>query len=112
MGKARGAASAASEGLAAAAKVEQAAGKAEEAAKLVAAAGEQATKAMIYKVGSFVLGGPAEKMIGSISGKLLNSLHSTFNTLRGTTSATHKLETVKNSIKDFENAIADETHMP
>ena len=62
-----------------AAKAAQAAGNTQEAVRLGVAASEQAAKAMIYKIGAFALGGPAEEAIGAT---LSNSFRVISNTLR------------------------------
>lgn len=105
LGKARWAATAASEALSSAAEVAQSAGKLEQAAALGAQASREAMKATIYKIGTFVLNGPAESAIGAV---LSNTFRSVYIFLRWGASIADKLKTVEKGIADFSEAMKRE----
>lgn len=76
-------------------------------AKLAAEAASKHAK--IWKMGEFILNGPAEGLIGV---GLSKSFSFIANTLRWGASTAHKLKTIENGIKEFEEAIGNETHRP
>lgn len=105
LGKARWASTAASEALSSAAEVAQSAGKLEQAAALGAQASREAMKATVYKIGTFILNGPAESAIGAV---LSNTFRSVYTFLRWGASIADKLKTVEKGIADFSEAMKRE----
>jgi peptidoglycan hydrolase-like protein with peptidoglycan-binding domain len=104
--KARWAASVAQNTFREAAWAARLAGKTEQAAALGAAASKEAAKKVVYTIGSFALGGPAESAIGA---SLSKSFWFISNTLRWGASVAQKLKTVEKGIGDFAEAVKKET---